>query len=241
VEIKESLIYLLSDPRPDDRPQHIYVGVTNNLEQRVEQHLRCRGKTYVANWIKSLASLGLKPVVEALETGLKTQEQREFAEKDWIRNFRKGGFIVLNLTDGGEGVCGYVPTPEARAKNGAAHKGCILTPEHKAKIGRGLVNSPYHEEHMKKLHAARTGKPMAEEHRKRIALALTGKKFSEERRKALSVSHMGYRAPIETRMKMSEFHKEWARDPVHKARKSAYMRQEWARRKIIQDPVRVGG
>jgi hypothetical protein len=103
-------VYSLSDPRTD---QVRYVGITGNLKRRFRNHLNCFDRTHRACWIKSLTSIGLKPIIVILE-----QVDRYFddAERAWILGFRQAGADLTNLTDGGDGTFGRLFTNEAIEK-----------------------------------------------------------------------------------------------------------------------------
>lgn len=124
---------------------------------------------------------------------------------------RTDGHRLVNLTDGGDGVRGYVLTDEARLKMSLAQKGKVLTAEHRAKMSasrmgrkfsqetRGKISSankgkkrgPFSEETKRNMSAALVGRPVSDETRERMAASQTGKKASPEARKNLSASHAG--------------------------------------------------
>lgn len=67
---------------------------------------------------------------------MNTQEAVKHAEKLWIAHLRTNhirkheGHVGYNMTDGGDGVVGYIPTLEVKLKMSLAHKGHKKTPEH---------------------------------------------------------------------------------------------------------------
>jgi group I intron endonuclease len=105
-----------------------------------------------------------------------------------------------NLTKGGDGNFGWIPSEETRAKMSASQKGKILSPEHRAKLSalqkgknKGKVLSP---EHRAKMSASMMGKNKGKSH-----------KVTDETRAKMSASMMGKnkgKTPsLETRAKMS--------------------------------------
>jgi hypothetical protein len=115
----------------------------------------------------------------------------------------QGTGCLRNLTDGGEGVSGYVHTPETLAKLSAATTAYLtgrkLSSAHRAKIGAAHKGRKLSAEHVAKL-AAAASNPSAET-RAKISAALTGCKRSPEHRAKIGAASRN-RSP-EARAKMS--------------------------------------
>lgn len=159
---KPWVIYGLEDPRTN---RIRYVGVTVREKQRLNEHLSravTGGKTHRDCWIRSLITLGLRPVYRVLERG--AGEGWQDRERFWISEHRLTGDLV-NHTDGGEGTPGCLPSPELRAKWSAMRKGVPYAP--------GRVGG------MK-------GKHHPPEVRERIGQAGKGRKHTEATRKKMS-------------------------------------------------------
>jgi predicted GIY-YIG superfamily endonuclease len=61
-------IYALIDPRDSSIR---YIGITDNPDQRLKEHLRGRGgNPPKRNWVYELRQIGLVPIMQPLETGL---------------------------------------------------------------------------------------------------------------------------------------------------------------------------
>ena len=94
-------IYTLTDPITN---QIRYVGITkNSLNKRLQGHIHdCKSKkpTHKINWIKSLLSKKLLPIIELLEE-VETSIIFEM-EMYWIAQFKAWGFNLTNSTEGGE-------------------------------------------------------------------------------------------------------------------------------------------
>jgi hypothetical protein len=93
-----------------------YVGKTCRLlSVRLKQHLKRskRDSHKCATWIRELAHNGLIPLIRELEANLPDWQQ---PEKNWITKLRASGALLLNMTNGGGGACGFTPTPETRLK-----------------------------------------------------------------------------------------------------------------------------
>lgn len=193
-------VYVLTDPRyPDDVR---YVGVTDNPQRRLRQHIsKSKGKTYHrANWINSLLDNGLKPMMTIID---ETDENNwRQCEIEWIARYRAMGCDLVNSTDGGGGVRGYVPTEEHRRKQSESIRGenhpfygKHFSEEHRRKLSeakRGKERTPHSEEHRRKQSEAMTGKrfptrkPRSEEHRRRLSEANKGKVYDDEYCRKLS-------------------------------------------------------
>lgn len=96
-------IYTLSDPRTGDVR---YVGKTNNPRKRLHVHMQCarqrRGRRdYRANWVASLITAGVQPVMDVIETC--ALEEWATRERFWIAEFKSRGCQLTNANDGGAG------------------------------------------------------------------------------------------------------------------------------------------
>ncbi len=93
-------------------------GTTRPLKQRLYEHIRnaqiSLNPTHCSNWIKSLLDNGLKPEIKEIEQ-LEYDNYHE-AEKKWISHFRANNIKLTNLTNGGNGMLGYIPKPESIKK-----------------------------------------------------------------------------------------------------------------------------
>lgn len=92
-------IYTLTDPRNNDIR---YIGKTNNLKNRLKTHI-CeakKGNTHKNNWIKSLTTNNIKPIIEILD--IIDGDDWGIAEKYWISQFKTWGFNLVNNSEGGE-------------------------------------------------------------------------------------------------------------------------------------------
>lgn len=93
-----------------------------------------------------------------------------------------GNGVLINKTDGGDGISGAVLSPETRAKMSTAKQGKPLPPrsdEHKKNLSvalSGRIGTPITEEWRKNLSRAKTGFRKTAEHRDKIRQTLTGVK-----------------------------------------------------------------
>lgn len=196
-------IYTLTDPRT---VKVRYVGVTFRGKQRLNEHLSravTGGKTHRDCWIRSLITVGLRPLYATVEQG--QGEGWQEAERRWIALLRQTCDLV-NLTDGGDGAPGYSPTPELREKWSKMRKGVPYppgripamkgkrhTPEaiekiRAASMGRMMPDSmrtalsalkagrPLPASALEASLRVRLGKPLSESHRSKIAATTTNRK-----------------------------------------------------------------
>jgi GIY-YIG catalytic domain len=88
------IIYALIDPR-DGAIR--YIGITNNPDQRLEEHLNGRGNNPLKReWVYGLRRLGLAPIMQPLETGLSLPAALE-RESFLIQHYLNSGNALVNL------------------------------------------------------------------------------------------------------------------------------------------------
>lgn len=106
-------IYTLKNPITNEIR---YVGKTNDLKHRYQQHLFIGKKitTHCKSWIKSLIDNNLKPILEVIDICL--IEEHAIIEKYWISQFKTWGFNLTNHTEGGEGITGHKHNKETIEK-----------------------------------------------------------------------------------------------------------------------------
>ena len=122
--MQKNLVYTLSDPRTNLIK---YIGITcKTLTQRLSGH--CAEKkfnTKKVNWVQSLRKDNLKPIIMELDC-FETYEEALYFEQYWIAQFKIWGFKLLNLTIGGEGAQGWVPTEEYRKNRSMAYSQPVI-------------------------------------------------------------------------------------------------------------------
>lgn len=146
----ELLIYALIDPRTG---LVRYVGSSRCGLARPKQHrwpsTRTR-KTHTGAWLRSLHREGLSFEIAVLDVASDTDALYTL-ERWWIAYGRASGWDLTNHTIGGEGLVGWVPTQETRAKISRAHLGRKLSSETRSKMSsahKGIVFSPEHRERL---------------------------------------------------------------------------------------------
>jgi group I intron endonuclease len=128
---------------------------------------------------------------EIIAGNLTEQEALNF-EILMIAKMRESGFVLCNLTNGGDGTSGYKHTEEAKQKfseqrkgRPSPTKGTTLTEEHKQKLKLAKLGKKQSPEHIAAASVARIGMKYSEAHCKAISESLKGKKMPEDSMKAL--------------------------------------------------------
>ncbi len=235
-------IYILKDPRTHEVR---YVGMTHGVRRRFAEHLYStkRTRTRVASWIQSLLKIGLKPVLEEIETG-----RGEWAERErfWIAEYRRHGSRLTNHTDGGEGTVGWNPGAEWRKAAGERarknHTGSVRSQEARANMkaaqqriveqrreaGVVLRRAPFSPEHLQKMAESQRGKKASPEARARMSAA----KFAlppEVRQEISRKGADGHSAECKRWFAKCQLGKK--KSPETRARMSAAAKQRWSKRK----------
>ena len=120
-----------------------------------------------------------------------------------ISQFKKEGYKLINLTDGGEGPSGYVPTIEHRLIVAESNRKRICSDETRKKLIEKNLGNTYNlgktrsEETKQKLSQASSGKTQSEESKQKISIANKGNKYclgrqySEETLEKMSLAKKG--------------------------------------------------
>jgi len=146
-------IYTLTDPRTDAIR---YVGWSFDVARRLSAHVSTAKNTvsHKSHWVRSLTSLGLRPIATVIESG--TGDWQE-AERRWIAHHIAIGAKLTNMTIGGDGTPGLIPSQETRDKMSKAGIGRKRSPESIAKSRAGLLGKKQSQEHIAALSKVRKG------------------------------------------------------------------------------------
>lgn len=115
--MRQVTIYSLIDPRDNVIK---YIGKTvKTIEQRLSQHVfqwkRDKGRHNKLNsWIKSLAKLELKPIIEVIDI-CDESNWKEY-ERGYIALMKSCGAPLKNQTIGGDQIPENINSPEAKEK-----------------------------------------------------------------------------------------------------------------------------
>lgn len=147
-----------------------YIGqTTGRLDKRLSHHhydAKKLSTIHKSNWIRSVIERGFEIVISPIEEGAIWGE----AEIKWIKFYRDNGHDLVNTTDGGEGVVGYVRDAAWRKRRSDLVKG-------RASPNKGKKAS---DETRAKISAVQTGKKLPEETKRKLSESLKGRPKSEE-------------------------------------------------------------
>lgn len=122
-----------------------YVGQSSKGLKRHQEHLlgmKCRDSSiHKKRWVQKLLDQGLKPSFHIL-LELPDATYLDAAEIYWIAEMRRRGLPLTNLTDGGGGTKGWVPSTETRRRQSEALKGRPVPQDRRAKISATLTGRP---------------------------------------------------------------------------------------------------
>jgi hypothetical protein len=203
----ELIVYSLVDPRTSEVR---YVGLSSSGLRRPKKHQQpanlAKDYTHKGNWIRQLHGLGLSYLTRVLEE-VGTKNELPAAEQKWIALGRDQGWPLTNITEGGEGSFGWVPTLVTRARMSAAQRG--RTPSDEARARMSASWGPRRErgvsdESRAKMSAAQRGRKTSDETRARLSAVLKGRQHSEEHKARNSASHKGHKPSDETRARLRE-------------------------------------
>jgi hypothetical protein len=106
-----------------DPERHVPIYVGKGHGGRAFDHLRSKKNKRFANRLKTLSRKGLEPSIEihpALSEDAAFDEEKRLIKVYGRRDMGTG--TLYNLTDGGEGACGHVKSPETLEKLAASVK-----------------------------------------------------------------------------------------------------------------------
>jgi hypothetical protein len=113
---KITFIYVLSDSSAKGAKRIRYVGKTvRPLKARFVQHVWCAkagAEGHVGRWLRKI---GFKAEIRLIEA-VPADKSWEKAEKKWIKYYKSKGCRLTNITEGGEGMPGWVPSKRTREK-----------------------------------------------------------------------------------------------------------------------------
>ena len=188
-----SYVYTLIDPR-NNLPFYVGKGSGERCNAHVvEAKYYVKRKSLKLNKIRKLMRLGMEPIVVKVEENVSDKQALDL-ECLLIAEMRDIGFVLTNMTDGGDGAQGYKHTEEHKQMMREKFKGRIVTEEHRKKMCK-----PKSEQGRKNMALARqtTLYRPSEEHKQKISEALKGKPNNNK----------GYKHSDESKAKMSAWRK----------------------------------
>lgn len=175
-----------------------YIGITSQKpRKRWSYGAGYEARTYIGKAIRKYGwdEFEHDILFEGLAEKEAKAKERELIALYDTRNPKKG----FNLTDGGDGVCGYTPTPEVIEKLRISHLGICPSAESRKRLSASL----------KEYYKAHKGPTLTRERslamvkaREGLAVWNKGKHLSDETKKKLRDANLGKIASEQTRDKM---------------------------------------
>ncbi len=148
---------------------------------------------------------------------------------------------LLNLTAGGEGTSGWIPTESFIEKIRAQMQGRVLTAAHKQRISLAHKGRAKSHEAVEASRKARTGTKQLPDHAARSRTAFLGGHHTEEAKEKIRRALLNRKFSEETieRMRLASLLRKQPPPLTDEQRKrlSAAVRDSWARRKAVQSCV----
>ena len=227
-------IYICCDPITMEAR---YVGKTvHDVKVRVQNHITEKGKRHSTAWFRKVK----EPyyfTAEVVPAGGDWAESERF----WIGYLKSLGARLVNLTSGGEGMVGYKPTKETRAKQSAANKGRTFSPESIAKRVESKKGFTFSLETRQKMSAARKGRKLSEITIEKMRVRMTGSKRSAEAIEKTANANRGRKNSEESKARMSAARQGRVVKEETKSKLSESMKASCARRKALADEAKLNG
>lgn len=169
----------------------VYIGITcQGIAKRwICNGIGYKGCSYFWNAIKKYGWDNI--MHEVLAEGL-TEAEAKQREKDLIIAYKtRDPLHGYNMTDGGDGMCGWIPSVETRALMSAAQMGRIHSEETKKKISAAAKGIPKTAEHRAAMSAGMKGIPRTIETKQKMSAARKGIPRTAETKQKMSAAQMG--------------------------------------------------
>ena len=173
-------MYGLLDPRTGELR---YVGKSTVGMKRPKRHCRpsgFQGNTHNHRWLRQMHEDGdVKPSILVLKECQSTDEALA-QEIAIIAVFRQAGFNLTNLTDGGEGLTGYVKSRACIEKTRMSNMGHTVSQEVRDRISKALTGRKIPKHIVEKTRIKILGHVTSEETKRKISASHLGRKLSPE-------------------------------------------------------------
>lgn len=164
------LIYALIDPNTNEIR---YIGqTTKSLQYRLNQHInnaKYNIPGHLYNWIRNLIKNNKIPNIILL----KENAEWNIDEINFISEYKKNGYNLVNATDGGDGTLGLKHSEEYKMYMSIIGKNRKHTEESKYKISCAHKNKIVSNETRKKFSLLRKGRKLNNEWKRKIKDSVT--------------------------------------------------------------------
>lgn len=218
-----------------------YIGKANNVKKRWDKHRAAAfdesdGLLYRAMRKHGIENFQIRVIDEA--------DDETYAlnvlEPMWIRRFRDQGVELYNLTEGGDGIPGFVHSEETKRKMSKSQRGRKHSEESRQKLREANLGKSHSDETRRKLSEANSGRPKpprSEEHRQRLSeVARARGPMSDEQKKKIAENmrmseNVGHPIDEETRARIAEKLRGQVQSEETRTKRAESMRKAWERRK----------
>jgi len=186
-----------------DKDEPFYIGIGIDPKRSTSKE----GRNKYWKHIVKLTDYRIEIILEDLTWLEACEKEKEFIKLYGRKDLGLG--TLVNMTDGGDGITGYIMPEESKKERSIKSQGIgnpfygkTHTSESLLKIGeksKGRVKSPEQIEKWKN----KMNFKKSPEVREKIRQALLGKTHSEERKNKSSLSHMGKSMSEEAKQKLS--------------------------------------
>lgn len=170
-----------------DKPNEIrYVGQTCS---QIEKYFKNAYQNDILKFRNSKRPVYKWLFSNNLKVGYKILEESAIwneSEIKWIAKLKEEGHRLLNCTNGGEGLIGY-----------------IFTDDHRENIRKSRICKKHSKSARLNISKAQIGKKLSESHKSSLLKSLIGRKLSEETIRKMSKSQIGKKHSDETKKKLS--------------------------------------
>lgn len=195
----QGVIYILTNKQNG----MVYIGQTDNLKRRMQRHLAAARNKNTRNEgqpiVHAIREFGIEAfecsVLETVtaETKSELRNLLDEREKFYIAEYNatENGY---NITIGGRGMLGYIPTESARLAISKANKGKTISEEHKEAVRQSSIRMWGDDEYRQFMSERMSGKgnPMYGVHLIGELNHSFGKPKSEETKRKISAAKMGH-------------------------------------------------
>lgn len=195
--MQTTFIYTLTCPLTK---QIKYVGKSNDIKNRVKQHIYRIKHTDIIlekdKWIKDLLSKGLKPIIDILDEV--PVKEWDYWERFWILTITSWGFDLVNIRKGGNGYGSHsLETIEKIRQSQSGDKNAMYG----KKSPKGMFGKKLSEESKKKISDKKRGTPSWN---KGFAHSEETKQKMREKRLGNKNPNFGKKMSEETKQKIKE-------------------------------------
>ena len=182
--------YVYAYLRTDNTPYYIGKGKGDRLYEKSKGHIPPKDKSKIVILENNLTELGA--------FALERFYIRWYGRKDLNTG------ILINKTDGGDGICGFKHSEETKNKIAKSNTGRKLSDNTKLKLSIRFKGIKRTDLERIKISQGQLGRKLSEEHKKKLSDIKKGTKHSEETKNKLSEMNKGKKITSEQLEKLRQ-------------------------------------